>query len=166
MAPLAFLRAFPANHPLADQVALLIKTHRPSQPNRNWNRLKAEAANDPRLHILEKTLPHTELLELYAACDCFISLHGAEGFGRGLAEALMLGLDVIATDHDGNTDFCHGPLAHPERCTMVRVNNGDYPYHHGQQWAQPSVTHAAELMQEVVERRLTKGPTKTDVIKP
>ena len=28
----------------------------------------------------------------------------------------MLGLDVIATDHGGNTDFCKGPLAHPVRC--------------------------------------------------
>ena len=127
----------PANHPLADQVALLIKTHRPSKTNQNWNRLKAEAAKDHRLHILERTLPRTALLKLYAACECFISLHRAEGFGRGIAEALLLGLDVIATDHGGNTDFCKGPLANPVRCHMVRVKNGEYPYHRGQEWAQP-----------------------------
>ena len=84
-------------------------------------------------------------------------MHRAEGFGRGLAEALMLGLDVVATDHGGNTDFCTGPLAHPVRCQMVRVNNGEYPYHRGQQWAQPSVAHAAELLQQVAERRLRDG---------
>ena len=135
MALRAFQRAFPPEHPLANQVALLIKTHQPKCSNRNWARLKAEADADPRLHILETTLPRTELLELYAACDGFISLHRAEGFGRGLAEALMLGLDVIATDHGGNTDFCTGPLSHPVRCQMVRVNNGEYPYHRCQQWA-------------------------------
>jgi glycosyltransferase involved in cell wall biosynthesis len=157
MALRAFQRAFPPDHPLADQVALLIKTHRPNRPNRDWDRLKREAAIDQRLHILENTLPRNELLELYAACDGFISLHRAEGFGRGLAEALMLGLDVIATDHGGNTDFCTGPLAHPVRCQMVRVNNGEYPYHRGQQWAQPSVAHAAELLQQVAERRCRDG---------
>ena len=157
MALRAFQRAFPAEHPLADQVALLIKTHRPSRPNRDWDRLKDEADNDPRLHIIEATLPRVELLELYAACDCFISLHRAEGFGRGLAEAFMLGLDVIATDHGGNRDFCHGPLAHPVLCQMERVKNGEYPYHRGQQWAQPSIAHAAELLREVAVRRLSIG---------
>ena len=157
MALRAFQRAFPEEHPRADQVALLIKTHQPNGPNRDWECLKAEATADPRLHILETTLPRRELLALYAACDGFISLHRAEGFGRGLAEALMLGLDVIATNHGGNTDFCTGPLAHPVRCQMVRVNNGEYPYHRGQQWAQPSVAHAAARLQEVAKRRLRDG---------
>jgi len=44
-----------------------------------------------------------------------ISPHRSEGFGRGMAEALQLGVDVIATAYGGNTDFCTGPLAHPVR---------------------------------------------------
>jgi len=32
-----------------------------------------------------------------------------------MAEALQLGVDVIATAYGGNTDFCSGPLAHPVR---------------------------------------------------
>lgn len=32
-----------------------------------------------------------------------------------MAEALQLGMDVIATPYGGNTDFCTGPLAHPLR---------------------------------------------------
>jgi glycosyltransferase involved in cell wall biosynthesis len=35
-----------------------------------------------------------------------IALHRSEGFGRGMAEALQLGVDVIATAYSGNTDFC------------------------------------------------------------
>jgi len=157
MALRAFQRAFPADHPLANQVALLIKTHRPTCPNRDWDRLKAEAAVDPRLHILEATLPRPELIELTAACDSFISLHRAEGFGRGLAEALMLGLDVIATHYGGNRDFCIGPLAHPVRFQLVRVNNGEYIYHRRQNWAQPSIAHAADRLRHVAARRLQEG---------
>jgi glycosyltransferase involved in cell wall biosynthesis len=160
----AFQRAFPADHPLADRVALLIKTHPPARPSPEWHRLKQEAAADPRLHTLETTLPRLELLELYAACDAFVSLHRAEGFGRGLAEALLLGLDVIATDHGGNTDFCTGPLAHPVRHQLIPVLNGEYMYHRGQTWAQASTAHAAELMQQVAQRRLTQGPPNPELV--
>ncbi|GEM_PF-760352 len=160
----SFQRAFPADHPLADRVALLIKTHPPARPSPEWQRLKQEAAADPRLHTLETTLPRLELLELYAACDAFVSLHRAEGFGRGLAEALLLGLDVIATDHGGNTDFCTGPLAHPVRHQLIPVLNGEYVYHRGQTWAQASSSHAAELMQQVAQRRLEQGPPSPELV--
>ena len=40
---------------------------------------------------------------------------------------------------------------------MVGVNNGEYRYHRGQQWAHPSVAHAAELLQQVAERRCRDG---------
>jgi glycosyltransferase involved in cell wall biosynthesis len=160
----AFQRAFPADHPLADRVALLIKTHPPARPSPEWNRLKQEATADPRLHTLETTLPRLELLELYAACDAFVSLHRAEGFGRGLAEALLLGLDVIATDHGGNTDFCTGPLAQPVRHQLIPVLNGEYVYHRGQTWAQASTAHAAALMQQVAQRRLEQGLPSQELV--
>ena len=53
-----------------------------------------------------------------------ISLHRLEGFGRGMAEALSLAVDVIATAYSGNTDFCTGPLAYPcaaRRCRFPAV---------------------------------------------
>jgi glycosyltransferase involved in cell wall biosynthesis len=80
------------HHPLSEQVALLIKTFPPQVFSAEW-----------------------ELLALYGCCDVFLLLHRSEGFGRGMAEALQLGVDLIATDFGGNTDFCSGPLAHPLR---------------------------------------------------
>lgn len=160
----AFQRAFPADHPLSDRVALLIKTHAPRNPSPEWLQLKQQIAADSRLFTLETTLPRQELLELYAACDAFVSLHRAEGFGRGMAEALLLGLDVIATDHGGNTDFCTGPLAHPVRHQLIPVLNGEYVYHRGQHWAQASTSHASELMQEVAKNRLENSPVGADSV--
>ena len=69
-----------------------------------------------------------------------ISPHRLEGFGRGMAEALSLAVDVIATAYSGNTDFCTGPLA--------------YPCADGHVWGEPDLDHAAELMQQVAARRL------------
>ena len=61
-----------------------------------------------------------------------LSLHRVEGFGRGMAEALQLGVDVIATAYGGNTDFCAD----------------------GHVWGGPDLDHAAELMHQVAARRL------------
>jgi glycosyltransferase involved in cell wall biosynthesis len=154
----AFLRAFPRGALTRRQVGLVIKTHAPKGSHPAWDQLKALAAQDDRIHIIEGTLPRLELMALYAACDVFVSLHRAEGFGRGLAEALQLGLHLIATDYSGNTDFCHRPefagqiSRVPFR--LVKVRAGQYPYGNGQHWASPDVAAAAEAMRECLQAPL------------
>ena len=83
----------------------------------------------------------------------FLSLHRSEGFGRGMAEALQLGVDVIATDFGGNTDFCTGPLAHPVRWREAPIPRGSYQHADGHSWAEPDLDHAADLCREVALRR-------------
>jgi hypothetical protein len=100
-----------------------------------------------------------ELLALFNSCDCFVSLHRAEGFGRCLAEALLLGKQVIATDFSGNTDFCHEPRVALVRHRMVALKPVDYMWGDGQSWADPDIDHAAELMRSV---RKTPRPTGND----
>jgi len=143
------------SHPLSHQVALMIKTFPPHQVfSPEWHWLQLRAAEDPRIHLEVATLERDELLALYGCCDAFISLHRSEGFGRGMAEALQLGLDVIATAYGGNTDFCTGPLAHPVRCQEVPIPRGAYPCADGHVWGEPDLEHAGELMQQVAARRL------------
>ncbi|MEM9282118.1 MAG: glycosyltransferase [Verrucomicrobiota bacterium] len=156
----AFQRAYPhsdsANeHP---NVGLVIKTFSPKQANASWEELKEIAAADPRIRIVEANLSRFELLSLMGACDALLSLHRAEGFGRGLAEALKLGLDVIATDWSGNTDFCSGHLAHPVPYELVPVPPGAYPFHKGQRWAEPDLDAAADIIRSVVEKRASAAP--------
>lgn len=142
------------SHPLSHQVALLIKSFPPRGFHPDWHWLELRAAEDPRIHLLAESLERDELLALYGCCDVFLSLHRSEGFGRGMAEALQLGVDVIATDYGGNTDFCSGPLAHPVRCREVPIPRGAYPCADGHVWGEPDLEHAVELMQQVAARRL------------
>jgi glycosyltransferase involved in cell wall biosynthesis len=146
----AFLRAFPAAQWPASQVGLVIKVHPPKRRHAVWERLKALAATDKRLHVIEQTLPRPELLALYQACDCFVSLHRAEGFGRGIAEALLLGLHVITTGYSGNVDFCRAPAFAGKvdlvRYRLVKVRPGQYPFGAGQVWANADAQHAAQCM--------------------
>jgi glycosyltransferase involved in cell wall biosynthesis len=150
----AFLQAFPRAAPQAfppDRVGLVIKCHRPAKKHRIWERLKALAREDSRIHIIEQTLPRPDLLALYACCDCYLSLHRAEGFGRGIAEALQLGLHVITTGYSGNLDFCHPPQVDLVPYRLVRIRKGYYPYGEGQVWAEPDVAEAARLMRRFFE---------------
>lgn len=152
----AFVRAFPANAWGREQVGLVIKVHPPKRRNAAWERLKQLAAQDDRLHIIEQTLPRPELLALYRACDAFVSLHRAEGFGRGIAEALQLGLHVITTHYSGNVDFCSAAafadMVDLVRYRLVKVRPGQYPYGGGQVWANAELNHAAACMQSFVQR--------------
>ncbi len=145
----AFLMAFAQGQYSEEVVGLVIKVHAPKQPHEAWDNLKALAARDSRIHIIELTLDRTALLALYQTCDCFVSLHRAEGFGRGLAEALQLGLRVICTGYSGNLDFCFEPAAELVDYRLVKVEQLQYPHAKGQYWAEPSIEHAAQLMQKV-----------------
>ena len=77
--------------------------------------MQARTAEGPRIVLIAETLPRDELLSLYVCCDVVLSLHRSKNFGRGMAEALQLGVDVIATDLGGNTDFFTGPLTRSMR---------------------------------------------------
>jgi len=89
------------------------------------------------------------------ACDCLVSLHRSEGFGRNIAEAQLLGLQVIATGYSGCTDF----LAPDESVRWIpRPVGGDYPFGEGLFWADPDIEDAARMMREAFETRGQRDP--------
>jgi glycosyltransferase involved in cell wall biosynthesis len=155
--PQAVLKAFQQAFATSEfNVGLVIKTFPPRRPEPLWELLKAAAATDQRITIIEADLERPSILALLACCDVYVSLHRSEGLGIGLAEALQLGLDVIATDYGGNTDFCTGPLAHPIPYHLIPVLPGEYPYHQGMVWAEPDLDAAVAVMRQVaIKRRLS-----------
>lgn len=152
--PLAVVQAFQEAFPNGDEsVGLVIKCMRPDTKNPTWKKIVVAARKDGRVCIVNALLTKPQVLGLYGACDCFISLHRAEGYGRGIAEALLLGLDVIATGYGGNVDFCEPGGAYLVPYELVPVGKGEYVEAGGQYWAEPDVSAAANLMQTVVKKR-------------
>ena len=169
--PLDAFRAFQIAFPpypsnLADKdVRLIIKTF----PNKNisweWQYLKEMAKFDERVEIVEKNMSRIELMQFYGCCDIFLSLHRAEGYGRCLAEALQLGLDLIATDWSGNKDFCVGPLFYPVPYKLISLKPLEYPYWQEQFWAEPNIEEAAKILIKVVNIRKKDGLPKVEISK-
>jgi glycosyltransferase involved in cell wall biosynthesis len=88
-----------------------------------------------------------------AACECYVSLHRAEGFGLTMAEAMAIGKPVIATGYSGNVDFMTADNSYLVDHTLRRVGPECEIYPPDGEWAEPSVEHAAELMRRVYEDR-------------
>jgi glycosyltransferase involved in cell wall biosynthesis len=147
----AFQRAFPSDG--SEQVQLVIKALRPPTPNAEWMRLQEKAAEDPRLRVIEADLEREELLELMGCCDVFLSLHRSEGFGRGIAEAGILGLQVVASAFGGNVDFCLGEGFHLVPCTPWRIPAGAYAQGEGHLWGDPDLQVAGELLRQGLHRQ-------------
>jgi hypothetical protein len=148
--PLAVLdlaRRLRAEAPLRD-LQLVLKVKNGENSAVAW----ADAVRgEPRVLVLDAPLDGLGVRSLINACDCFVSLHRAEGFGRGLGEAMALGRLALGTFWSGNRDFMteHNSLA--VRHGMVRLKRGDYPHGRGQSWAEPDVAHACELLRPVLD---------------
>ena len=113
----------------------------------------AEVVSDlPRGTLwLDKNLSSREARSLVNSCDCLVSLHRSEGFGRGLAEAMDLGRLALGTAWSGNTDFMQ-----PENSLMVdyhlrSVEDGEYPHWQGQVWAEPDIDHATAMLLDAID---------------
>ena len=162
----AFQKAFPKEGP--DQVGLVMKVN-VSNPRieklgkldqlyfylskqHSWNAVKRLASGDPRIHFVEESMRRPRVMALYKACDCYVSLHRAEGFGRGIAEAILLGKQVIVTGYSGNMDFCREPRVALVRYRIRAIERGEYFWGDGQTWAEPDLDHAAELMRSVRDK--------------
>jgi glycosyltransferase involved in cell wall biosynthesis len=143
----AFRRAFPGR---AD-VRLVIKST--NAPLHAWaaERLRSMVAGDARIELVERYLSVAELAELYAASDCYVSLHRSEGFGLTVAEAMVRGMAVVATDYSGTTEFFDASVGWPVPYRMVDVGPGWFPYQEDATWADPDLDVAAAALRQVAD---------------
>jgi glycosyltransferase involved in cell wall biosynthesis len=154
----AFRQAFgPDDH----SVELLLRINGERGNDADVARLRAEARSDRRIVLHEGTLPRAEALALLASADCLVSPHRAEGFGRNIAEAILLGVPVLATRFGGCIDF----LASDEGIDWrpVAIGEGEYAHATGQWWAEPDLDHLARRMAELPELR--REASRTDSVR-
>ena len=146
----AFKQAFPDD---ATRERLLIKTINGHIHTKQLNELIQHVERDSRIVVIDGPLSRAENCGLIGAADCYVSLHRAEGFGRIIAESMLIGTPVVATDWSGSTCLLDATTGFPVAYNLVNVPAGDYVYAEGSQWADPCIEDAARVLRLVRSNR-------------
>jgi glycosyltransferase involved in cell wall biosynthesis len=153
--PLAAVEAFRAAFPNGEDVQLIVKTSNVnpghwSNALGHWERLTAACEKDARIKLLLLHYPEAQMMELIRESSCLVSLHRSEGFAYVIADAMALGVPVIATNYSGNVDFCSEQTSFPVDYDLIAIDERVAHWKaDGAKWAEPNVKSAAEQMRRV-----------------
>jgi glycosyltransferase involved in cell wall biosynthesis len=113
----------------------------------------ARATEVGNVHVIDQVMLPEDVTSLITACDAYVSVHRAEGFGLPLASALYAGKPVVATRYGGPVDFLTEQNSYPVAYRLTAIGAGNEPYPADGQWAEPDLDQAAECMRRVVGDR-------------
>jgi glycosyltransferase involved in cell wall biosynthesis len=103
------------------------------------------AAAPANVRVVDEVWSYAQVQGLIAGADVLLSLHRAEGFGLTPAEAMALGVPVLATAWSGVLDFMDESCAAMIPFTPTPVVDPQGVYR-GQNWAEPNVDAAAQAL--------------------
>lgn len=150
--PLGLIRAFKLAFGEEEGVRLVLKTSFGDRHPAQIQELR-DAAAGANIKVIDQVYSPDEVLSLMDACDAYVSLHRSEGLGLTMAEAMLMGKPVIATNFSGNVDFMDESNSLLVRHELVKLGKPIPPYDPDLEWAQPSEEHAAQLMRRVYEEQ-------------
>lgn len=145
----AFTKAFQPN----EGPVLVIKSVNGATEVASLEMLRLAAAGRQDIVMLDGYLPPERKDALIASCDSYVSLHRAEGYGLGMAEAVALGKPVIATNYSGNLAFLNNENSYLVHYETGSVPPDTGPYREGAAWAEPDIDDAAAKMRHVYENQ-------------
>ncbi len=149
--PLAVIEAFRGAFAAGDGAHLVLKCINHERDPDSHAELLRLAAQHPDVEVMDRYLTPSDNSCLTALCDCYVSLHRAEGFGLVLAEAMSLGKPVIATGYSGNLDFMTSANSLLVDHRLIPIGLGAEPYPADGEWADPDIEHASTLMRQLFD---------------
>jgi glycosyltransferase involved in cell wall biosynthesis len=144
----AVKQAFGTNR---QDILLILKTK--DLPEPAIAQLQVLTENSPSIQIINEPFTRDQINGLLHSCDCYVSLHRAEGFGLTIAEAMFYGKPAIATAYSGNTEFMTSNNSFLVNYELTTLDQDFPPYQTGSQWAEPDIDQAANLMRHVFEHQ-------------
>lgn len=152
--PLATIAAFRTAFGDDRLARLIVKTSNSQVFPSGINSIRDAIGTARNIVLIDRTMSATEVERLYQESDVVMSLHRSEGFGLILAEAMLRGLPVVATDWSGNVDFLNTDNGIPIPYRLVPAEDAQGTYQHpGMMWAEADIEAAAEAL-----RRLRREP--------
>ena len=151
--PRAVVEAFRQSGLAGAGATLVVKVQNAAGNEADFAALQSAVADLPGTVLIAGTLSRTEIYQLEAACDCFVSLHRAEGFGLAVAECMYLGKPVISTNWSATAEYVTATNGCPVDCRVVTLERNHGPYMKGSVWADPDVAQAAAWMKKMFSDR-------------
>jgi glycosyltransferase involved in cell wall biosynthesis len=148
--PLSTIRAFQAASAGCPEMELIIKTSNMSSSMNGFENDNSIKSSTRNVTVVNRIMSSAEIDELYMQANAVISLHRSEGFGLTLAEAMLRGLPVIATDWSGNVDFLSKATGIPIGYRLVSAQDSQGTYHYPNlQWAEANIDEATTAIQRL-----------------
>jgi glycosyltransferase involved in cell wall biosynthesis len=144
--PQGAIRAFANAFGEDPDVRLIVKTSNPSFAPELRRAVQERAG--PNVDIVDGVWPRERLLSFIASADALLSLHRSEGFGLTMAEAMMLGVPVVATAWSGNLQFMDDDTACLVPAALIPVEDPQDVYR-GQIWAAPDEVVASHHLRRL-----------------
>ena len=130
---------------------LILKTINSHLHPAAYQRLRDIVGDDPRITLIDEYYDADRLARLMRACDAYVSLHRAEGFGLTIAEAMLYGKPAVATRWSGNLDFMTPQNSFLIDGKLTRIDRAAGPYYAGGLWAEPDLDAAAAAMRLIAD---------------
>jgi len=142
---------------------LVLKTMNTDSNNQGWKHFISECSKDKRIQIITHTLQRPEVLGLINCCDAYVSLHRSEGFGRTIAEAILLNKPTLATGYSGNLDLAVSKLYRNADSNLIDVKDYHWvgPEDHAK-WADVRVSDAAEKLLQIIADKTPKKAARNE----
>jgi glycosyltransferase involved in cell wall biosynthesis len=145
--PLASVRAFRAAFHNDQSAHLTLKVSNLATFKEGARALAEAVEGCSNISVLDEVVDPSELETLYLEADVLMSLHRAEGFGLTLAESMLRGLPVVATDWSGNVDFLTEMTGVPITYSLLPAKDPQRTYDHPDMvWAEADVNAAAKAL--------------------
>jgi len=148
--PMAVIQAFKQAFTAGEHARLVIKCSNASFSAGDFLEMKRQAEGH-RINICDGDWSKEEMSNVTAACDCYVSLHRAEGVGVTISDAMAAGKPAVATGWSGNMDFMTVANSFPVRYRLAELDTGVAHFRAGEKWAEASIDHAAEIMRYVFD---------------
>lgn len=158
--PLGAVQAFRRAFGDSSDHLLILKVSDAHEAPAEMAQLAAAIGGASNIRIEDQRLSDSDRLDLIASADVLLSLHRSEGFGLVMAEAMLAGTLVVATQWSGNMDYMDESSALLVPAHMVEAHDPRGVYSYGECWAEPDVAAAAAHLAAV-----SKDPEAFDAMR-
>lgn len=111
-----------------------------------YQKIKDIVKKNRNIILINECYSREDTIDLISSADCLMSIHRSEGFGRVIAEAMLLKTLVVTSNYSGNIDFSKKDNCLLVEGKLVPLKEKEYPYYKDQFWFEPSISDATKQL--------------------